>query len=223
GTSFSSYDQSIRTYTDYHFSSTFSMGLGYRYYNYQFTAPGRPAEQAHFPFVRLAWLPMQNLYLGGMLGVVVSHTQGSSRQEVNAGGLGYLDYYLEHAHLSIYGGQEPELTNGLAGAGLFRFVRGNIFYDFTRRLRGNVGGGFGESVGSGNDFNGQIISWGVGLSDQMSKWLSVYARFVQLRVTENSSNKQFIPSSIQAGREAVGDYFVVGFNVSAQAFIWSWQ
>ena len=54
-----------------------------------------------------------------------------------------------------------------------------MLYDFTRRLTGSVGGGYSESSGTG--FNGQFISWGVGLSDRMNRWLSVYARFVQLR------------------------------------------
>jgi hypothetical protein len=216
----SSYDQSIRTYTDYHFSDRFSLGAGYRFYDFQFSRPGLPSEQAHYPFVRATWLPMQNLYFEGMVGVVISHTQGSSQQAVNPGGMGALEYDLQHAHLKIYGGQQPEVTSGLAGAGLFRFVRGNIFYDFTPRLTGNVGAGFGESQGS--NYDGQIISWGLGLNDRVNKWLSVYTRFVELRREETTSS-QFLPSGTQNGKEAVGDYFVVGFNVSVEAFRWSWQ
>ena len=134
--------------------------------------------------MRATWVPMQNLYLAGMVGVVISHTQGTNQQAVNPGGLGLrFEYDFQHAHLKIYGGQQPELTSGLAGAGLFRYVRGNIFYDFTRRLTGNVGGGdLVQSQGSGYD--GQLISWGVGLNDRMNKWLSVYTKFVQLRRNE---------------------------------------
>ncbi len=214
------YYQGISTVTEYHFSNRFSLGAGYRFYDFRFTAPGRPGEQAHWPFVRIAWQPMRNLYLSGIVGVVISHTQGNSEQAINPAGLGLLEYDVQHGHLKIYGGQEPQLTSSLGGAGEIRQVRGEILYDFTRRLTGNAGAGFYELHGTGVD--AQLISWGFGLTDRVDKWLSVYARFVQLRRNETTS-RQFLPTGTQNGREAVGNYFVVGFNASVEAFRWSWQ
>jgi hypothetical protein len=215
-----SYNQSISTVTEYHFSDRFSLGAGYRFYDFIFTAPGRPGEQAHWPYVRVAWQPMKNLYLSGIVGVVISYTQGTSRQTVNPGGLGLLDYDFHHGHLKIYGGQEPQLTSGFGGAGETKEVRGEILYNFTRRLAGNAGAGFYDLRGAG--VNAQLISWGFGLTDRVDKWLSVYARFVQIRRTETASS-QFLPTGTQNGREAVGNYFIVGFNASVEAFRWSWQ
>jgi hypothetical protein len=163
---------------------------------------------------------VKNLYLEGMVGVVISHTQGTNEQAVNPGGLGLLEYNFERARLKIYGGQEPELTSGFGGAGNIQEVRGSLLYDFTRRLTGSVGAGFYEAHAS--NYDGQLISWGVGLTNRVNNWISVYTRFVQLRRNETASN-QFLTSDTQSGREAVGDYFVVGFNVSVEALRWSWQ
>jgi hypothetical protein len=215
-----SYDQSVRTVTEYHFSDHFSLGPGYRFFDFRFSSPGRPGEEAHWPFVRAAWQPTENLYLSAIAGVVVSYAQGNSRQAVNVGGEGLLEYHLQRTHLKIYGGQQPELTAGAGGAGNTQEVRGELLYDFTRRLTGRAGAGFFDSHGTG--FNGQLISWGVGTNYRANKWLSAHVNFVQLHRIETTS-RQFLPVGTQNGREAVGDYFVVGFDVSFEALRWSWQ
>ncbi|HTC87390.1 MAG TPA: hypothetical protein VK686_03770 [Bryobacteraceae bacterium] len=221
GNNNSSYNQNVTALAEYHFSDRLSIGPGYRFYDFRFTAPGVPGEYAQWPFVRITLLPIRNLYLSGMAGIVISHTQGTNEQAVNPGGIGSLQYDLHHAHLKIYGGQEPELTSGLSGAAEIRGVRGVLLYDFTPRLTGSAGGGFFQVLGSG--FDGQLISWGFGLSDRVNKWMSVYARFVQLRRTETTTTASLLPSGSVNGQEAVGDYFVVGLSASIEAFRWSWQ
>lgn len=216
-----SFGQGISAHTDYSFSDSFSLGAGYRYYDFQFTGPGRADAQAHWPFGRLVWSPAKNLHLSGIVGVIISHTQGTSTYNVNPAGLGLLQYEFYHGRMSIYGGQEPELVSALGGVGIIRSVRGNVVYEFTPRLSGEVGGGYSESSGTG--FNGEFISWGVGLSDRLDRWVSVTARFVQVRINETSANRQFLPNSLQNGREAVGNYVVIGMNISLEAFRWSWQ
>ncbi len=215
-----SFEQSVSTFTEYHFSDRFSLGGGYRFYDFRFTFPGRPGEEAHWPFVKVGWQALPNLYLSGIVGVVYSYTQGTDRQAINVGGLGLAEYNWERLHLKIYGGQQPELTSGFGAAGNVQEVRGIAIYDFTRRLTGSVGGGYYQSNGTG--FRGQLISWGAGVNDRVNKYLSVYAKFVQIRRNETTSS-QFLPSGTQSGKEAVGDYFVVGFTASVEAFRWSWQ
>jgi hypothetical protein len=215
-----SYEQSVSTFTEYHFSDRFSLGGGYRFYDFRFTFPGRPGEEAHWPFVKVGWEPFPRFYLSGIVGVVYSYTQGNNRQAVNVGGLGLAQYDLERWHFKVYGGQQPELTSGFGAAGNVQEVRGVILYDFTRRLTGTAGGGYYQSNGTG--FNGQLVSWGVGLNDRVNKYLSVYTKFVELRRNETTSS-QFLPSGTQSGKEAVGNYFIVGFTASIEAFRWSWQ
>jgi hypothetical protein len=215
-----SYEQGVSTFTDYHFSDRFSLGAGYRFYDFRFTFPGRPGEQAHWPFLKVGWSPLRNLYLSGIVGVVIAYTQGNSRQSVNVGGLGLAQYDLQRLHLKLYGGQQPELTSGFGGAGNVQEVRGVATYDITRRITFSAGGGYFQSNGTG--FNGQLISWGAGFSDRLNKYLAGYVKFVQLRRNETTSS-EFLPSGTQNGKEAVGDYFIVGFNASVEAFRWSWQ
>lgn len=215
-----SFEQGLSTFTDYHFNSRFTLGLGYRFYDFRFTFPGRPGAEAHWPFVRTSWQPIENLYLQGIVGVVISYTQGTDRQAVNVGGIGLATYDLQRAHFKIYGGQQPELTSGFSGAGTLKEVRGELIYDFTHRLSGRVGGGYFDSNGSG--FNGQLISWGVSMNYRINRWLSSHAGFVQLRRNETTSS-EFLPSGTQNGKEAVGNYFVFGLNASVEAFRWSWQ
>jgi hypothetical protein len=215
-----SYGQSIGTVTEYHFSDRFYLGPGYRFYDFMFSQPGRPGEQAHWPFLRAGWQPLRNFSISGNVGVIISYTQGSNRQSVNPGGIGLLEYDLPRARLKIYGGEEPELTSSFGTAGTLRSVRGHILYDFTPRLTGTAGGGFYEL--NGNGVNAQLISWGFGLSQRLNKWLRAYANFVQIRRTETTSS-QFLPAGNQNGQEAVGDYFVVGFSASVEALRWSWQ
>ena len=219
------YGQSIGISTQYHFSDRFSVGPGYRFYDSRSTAPGEPDAETHWPFVRATWQPLRNLYLEGMVGVLISHVQGDSRQAVNPGGWGLLEYKLQRARLKLYGGQEPLLVSGLGGAGgITRFARAGILYDFTQRLTGNAGVGYDELQTSGNGIqqDAQLISWGFGLSDRVNKWLEVFARFTQLRRQETAS-RQFLPTGSEYGRQGTGNYIVVGFNVSVEAFRWSWQ
>ena len=216
----SSFDQSISALTEYHFTNHFTLGFGYRFYDFRFTAPGQPGEEAHEPHLRLAWAPIENLYLSGTVGVVVAYTQGTNKQAVSPSGTGQLEYYFHHAHLSVYGGQEPEVsTLGHGSAGQYRGVRGRLVYQFTRRLSGSAGGGYYQVFGAG--VNSQLISWGFRLNNRVNRWLSVYAGFTEIRRNGTGSN-QFVFGG-PSGREAVGNYFMVGFTASTEAFRWSWQ
>lgn len=216
----SAFDQGIATYSEYHLNDRLSLGPGYRFYDYRFTAPGQPDEQAHWPFARIAWTPMENLELSGIVGVVFFKTQGNSSPEIYPGGLGKLEYDIQRGRLTIYGGQEPQLTASFGTAGQLRNVRGIFEYQFTKQLTGYAGGGFYESNGTG--FNGQLISLGVGLTQRVNQSLSVYAKFIQLRRNE-SGQSQFLPNGLQSGQEAVGNYIVVGLSIWMEAHRWSWQ
>ncbi len=215
---YTSYGQSIGGTTEYHFSERFSLGATYRYYYALSNIPGRPGEQSHGIYVRPVWQPMENLSLSGHVGIMISHLQGTNQENVALGGSGQLTYSFRRARLTIYGGQEP--TALVSSTGKTRFVNGSISYTFTQRLTGTVGAGYYEF--SGTQFSGQIISWGVGLSDRVNKWLVVYARFLEIDRTETASS-QFLPSGMQNGQGATGNYFTVGLNVSVEAFRWSWQ
>ena len=211
--------QSVNIDTDYHFNERFSLGAGYRFYDFRNPGPGRPDTEAHWIYGKVTWFATKNLYLSGQGGIVISHDEGSSTL-VNPGGLAQLEYKFHHGHVSLYGGQEPALNSALGGVGEFRGVRGNVIYNFTQRTSGSAGGAFYQSIGPG--FNGQVITWGVGVSNRVNKSVSVFTRFVQIRVTETADN-QFLPGGLQNGREAVGDYFIVGMSVSIEALRWSWQ
>ena len=45
-----------------------------------------PAQEAHWPFAQVGLAArLQNLYLSGIVGVVIAHTQGNSRQSGQCG------------------------------------------------------------------------------------------------------------------------------------------
>lgn len=215
-----SFGQYVSTATDYHYSGRLSFGAGYRYLDFRFTAPGQPGQQAHLPFVRSSWQATRHLYLSGMVGVVIAHTQGISGDKVNVAGTGLITYTFERGLVSVSGGQEPTLTSAFGNVGLVRGFRGNVLYDFTPRLTGSVGGSFYNLTGTG--FNGDFASWGVGLSQRMNRWLTVNAKFIQIRRVEDASN-QFLPNNNASGQWAVGDYAIIGLAVSFEAFRWSWR
>jgi hypothetical protein len=217
-----SFEQSVRTDTDYHFSGRFSLGAGYRYYDWRFTRPGLPGEQAHWPFARTSWKAMENLYLSGIVGIVISHTQGQSGEHVDPAGIGLIEYQFRRGTVSLSGGQEPSLTSAFGGVGELRGFRGNVIYQFTPRLTGSVGGSYYDA--SGSSFSGQFATWGVGLSQRVNRWLSFNARFIQVREDDTGSNQFFASgSNFSRGQWAVGDYYIVGLAVSFEAFRWSWQ
>jgi hypothetical protein len=201
-----SFYQGVTAATDYHFTERFSLGVGNRFYDFRFTNPGQPGELADWPFVRASWTPIENFYVEGTVGAVISHTQGQSSNQVNPAGLALLEYRFRRGRLSINGGQEPALTTVFGGVGEYRGVNGNVLYYFTRRLTGSVGGSF-------YDFTGP---------QRVNKWLSVNTRFVEIRRNETGTN-QFLPSGNQNGQWAVGNYYIVGLAVSIEAFRWSWQ
>ena len=202
------YLQTFGTFTEYHFSNQFSLGPGFRYYDFRFTNSGRPGENAQWPFMRLRWRPIENLSLVGRVGVVIIHNQGTSGEKVEPGGMGWLTYSFPRGQVQIHGGQEPVVLPTFGGGGQIRLVTGLVTYNFTQRLTGVAGGGYDEEFGSG--YNGKIISWGGRLNERVNKWLGVYAAFTQLRRDVNGSN-------------ATGNYFTLGLNISVEAFRWSWQ
>ena len=217
-----SYFQGLYTGTDYHFSNRFSVGAGYRFYDWRFTFPGQPGQQAHWPFVRASWQATKNLLFYGMVGPVISHTQGQGDQ-LNPAGLGSIEYSWRRGTISLSGGQEPSFTSALGSVGLLRGFRGDILYYFTPRLLGSAGGSFYDATG--NDFSGQFASWGLGLSQRVNKWLSLNTRFIEIKQNETGSSR-FVASG-SAGEEqgewATGDYFIVGLSASFEAFRWSWR
>ena len=219
GGSRTSYYQGVTTETDYHFTNRVALGLGYRFYDFRFSLPGAPDEQAHWPYLHGIWEPKENLYLSGTIGVVVSHAQGQGDQ-VNPGGIGQLEYRYKRGKLSVYGGQEPFITSAFGSVGNIRQVNGSASYDITQRITASAGGGYFEL--SGDNFDGKFASWGVGFSDRLTRWLSVNTRFVQVRRNETGQN-QFLPSGNQNGQWAVGNYYIVGMAVSFEAIRWSWQ
>jgi hypothetical protein len=221
GNNRTSYYQGANGSLDYHLTSRFSLGAGFQFFDFRSTAPGLPGQQTYWPYLRTTWAPMENVFFEGMVGVVVSHTQGMSGDSVNPAGTGQISYnFSQRGHVAIFGGREPEVTSAFGSVGEVSSVRGNLLYDFTQRLTGTAGGGFYEL--DGNGFNGKFISWGVGLSDRVNKWLSVNTRFIQVRSNETGSN-QFLTSGTKSGQWAVGNYYVVGLAVSIEAFRWSWQ
>ncbi len=221
-TSSDSFAQDVTTTTDYHFTSRFSLGAGYRFYDWRFTFPGQPGQEAHWPFARFTWEAARGLSLSGMAGIVISHTQGQGDQ-VNPAGTGLVAYQFRHGLFSLAGGQEPSLTSAFGTVGLVRGFRGNVLYYFTHRLTGTAGGSFYDLSGSG--FNGDFASWGLGLSDRVNKWLSLNARFIEIRRNESGQN-QFLTTGAggaEQGKWATGDYFIVGLAISFEAFRWSWR
>lgn len=215
-----SFEQSVSAITDYHFTGSFSLGLGYRFYDFRFTFPGQPGQQAHWAFARLVYQLTRDVSLSGIVGPVITHTQGENGDQVNPAGLGLLEYRFERGTASIYGGQEPSLTSTFGTVGIIRGFRGTLLYDFTSRLTGIAGGSYYESTG--DEFNGKFVSWGVSLTQRLNRYFDCYAKFVQLRRNETASSP-FLPSGTSSGQWAVGDYYIVGLSVSFEAFRWSWR
>ncbi len=214
------YSQLVSAFLEYRFSEKFSAGPGYRFYDFRFTEPGEPGAEAHWPFLRIQWLPTKQILFQGNVGPVYSYTFGTDRQTVNVAGIGLLEYRFHRGRFSVYGGQEPEVTPGLGGAGILRLVTGHISYEVTRRMTAGFGAAFYDS--SSNRVDGQLITWGPSLIDRLNNWLTVSTRFVQVR-RNLSGPSQFLPEDNMQGTEAVANYIVVGMSVSFEAFRWSWQ
>jgi hypothetical protein len=218
-----SYAQSLYTDTDYRFSPRFSAGLGYRFYDWRFSFPGVPGEQAHWPLARATWQATRNFYLSALAGPVIAHRQGNAGPNLNPAGLGSIGYNWRRGTVSLSGGQEPSLTSVFGTVGLIRGFRANIIYYFTPQLTGSVGGSFYEARGTG--LSSDFASWGLGLSQRVNKWLALNARFIEIK-QEQSGQAEFLPSTVtnpDQGEWASGDYFILGMSVSFEAFRWSWR
>ena len=93
------YGQGASTTNEYHFTDRFALGAGYRYYDFQFSAPGKPDAQAHWPFALANWYPTKNLYLSGTAGIAITHTQGMGYKE-NFAGIALVEYSFHRGHLT---------------------------------------------------------------------------------------------------------------------------
>lgn len=215
-----SYTQGFSLLAMYHYNDRLAFGPGYRFYDFRFTVPGRPGAEAHWPHLSINWVPIENLYFTGIIGPVVTYTFGTDRQTIDVGGIGSLKYIFRRGHVEAYGGQAPDSTAGLSGSGTIRYVRGTVGYELTRRLTASASGGFNQLQGSGVD--AQLITYGVGLNDRVNRWLNVFVRYTGIRRNETAPS-QFLPNQTISGREAVGNYYLLGFSVSIEAYRWSWQ
>ena len=215
-----SYAQSISNLALYHYSDRLEFGPGYRFYDFRFTFPDRPGSEAHWAYLDINWIPLENLYFTGTIGPVFTYTFGTDKQAVEPGGVASLKYAFQRGHAEIIGGQEPDLTAGLSGAGTLDFVRGNLSYELTRRLTASAGGGYNQLSGTG--VNAQLVVYGVGVNDRINRWLNVYVRYTGIRRTVTAP-QQFLPNSTTSGQEATGNYFIIGFSAAIEAYRWSWQ
>jgi hypothetical protein len=215
-----SYAQGFSLLAMYHYNNQLDFGPGYRFYDFRFSVPGRPGAESQWPHLAINWTPLQNLYLSGFIGPVVSYTFGNDRQSVDVAGLGSLKYVFRRGRIEAYGGQTPDSTAGLSGAGTIQFIRGTVAYELSRRLTANAGGGFNELQGTG--VNAQLITYGVGVNDRINRWLNVFVRYTGVRRNETAPS-QFLPNETVSGKEAVGNYYIVGLSVSFEAYRWSWQ
>ena len=215
-----SFAQGFSLLAMYHYNDRLDFGPGYKFYDFRFTVPGRPGSEAHWPFLDVNWIPIENLYLSGQVGPVVTYTFGTNRQTIDVGGIASVRYVFRRGHADVYGGQEPDMTAGLSGAGTLDYVRGTVAYELSRRLTANAGAGYNELKGTG--INAQLIVYGVGLNERVNRWLNVFVRYTGVRRTVTAPS-QFLPGETTSGQEAVGNYYVIGFSVWTEAFRWSWQ
>ena len=215
-----SFLQILSLSSQYHFNETFSMGPGYNFYDFRFTAPGVPGNEVHWPYLRVGWSPIKNLTAEGRVGPVFGYTFGTDKQTVDVAGVAEVTYTFRRGMFEIYGGQEPSLTAGLAGAGSSKTGRGEFTYDLTRRLSFHAGTSYYDITGRG--VSAQIWTYGGGFNEQVRPWMVVYARYVGLQSNINAPSPVFVPTGIALGAPVTANYFLIGVNLAVQLHHWSW-
>lgn len=203
-------------------SETFSVGPGYKFYDLEFTLPSDPNSEAHWPVADAIWMPIKNMRAEGYVGPIVSYnTSGLNRGRVEPGGLLSVRYHFGHVNVGIGGGQEPGLSSGIGAGGINRSGRGDFTWDMTKFLRMDGGAGYYEIMPPGAD--AKLFSYGVGLSERVSKYLIVYARYIGFRREYSGApNPVALPSGVVIGQEATGNYYVIGATIAFEALRWSW-
>jgi hypothetical protein len=202
-----SYAQHAQILQSYKLSPYITIGPGYRYYDFRFTVPGRPGADAHWMFANIAFIPIENLTVTGFAGPVVTYTFGTNKQGVDPAGLGIADFRFPRGDIQVRGGQVPSLTAGLGGAGKRKYVRGGVSYQLTRRLTASFGASFNQFQAVG--VHAQLIAYGTEATYRMTGWLTAFARYRGLRVTKR--------------REAVANYYILGFSFAFEALRRSFQ
>ncbi|HUO04939.1 MAG TPA: hypothetical protein VMU16_07050 [Candidatus Binataceae bacterium] len=202
-------------------SSTFSMGPGYKFYDMEFTLSSEPNSQAHWPVADFIWMPIENMRMEGYVGPIVAYnTSGVNRTRVDPGGIFTWRYQYRHMKMGIDGGQEPGLSAGIGAGGITRLGSGDFTWDLTKTVRFDTGGGYYEFMPPGAD--AKFFSYGAGLSQRVSSWMVVYARYLGFQ-REYSGAPVALPTGITIGQTAVANYYMIGATFAVEAFRWSWQ
>lgn len=192
-------------------------GLGYTFADFRFSnlAP----SEAHTPQLLAHWKPTPRLAVDLSGGLVAIDNFGgpSGSFLVRPAGTGALTFLGERWTVTVSGGQQANITGGLGGAGLSRFVTGVINYALRRHTSLNFGATYAEYIGGGA--NGSFASYGGGISNQPRKWLTLFALYQGFSSSLSSVSSAPVSAfTVTPGTTARSNVYMVGLKIAFDAY-----
>jgi hypothetical protein len=196
-------------------SPTLRGGLGYQFFDFRFSDAPSPV-QAHFPQLEMHWEASHQLSFGGSAGPILFEKPQGEGQEVKLGYDGSLGYETDRWDLSVRGGQGPGITpNG--GAGLTRSALSDIKYAWTRRFSLFTSMSYYELEGGGAPL--QLLIYGAGISEQVTRSISVSVQYVAIREYGSSGDGvTAAPAGPLIGTTTSANALILGATIPLEVF-----
>jgi hypothetical protein len=192
-------------------------GLGYTFTDFRFS--NEPPGEAHTPQLVAHWSPTERLKVDLAGGFVAIDNFGgpSGSFLVRPAGNGALTFLGERWTITLSGGQIANLTGGLGGVGLNRFVNAVISYALQRHTFANFGASYYDYVGGGA--NGSFASIGASLSSQPRKWLTLFAQYQGFSNSVSAASSAPLGAfTVPVGKTANTNTYTLGIKIAFDAY-----
>lgn len=163
--------QGLNLGEEYKASEQTRFGLTYEFDEMRFSRYSR--SEAHFPRVYLDWTPSSRLKVKIELGPIVSR-RSNEAASVQPGFQLTGKYSLRRLTSEISAAQTPATVTGFAGTGLLMTTRGYVSGALSRRV--SIDAGVDWYRFTGNGFDAQILSYGIGATYRVNRNVTVFTQ-----------------------------------------------
>lgn len=222
----SSFGQGTMLSADHPVTEEVKVGGQYNFTDFRFTSDYLPVE-SHWPQARLSISPSDQIEVLLRLGPIVFYSFGGStplvtRQSgwnINPGGLLTAQYAGENLRISLNGGQQPGLSDGLSGAALNRTTTLSLQRTLTRRLLAYLNVGFLDISSSGSD--SQLLMYTIGTTYRYERNWYLTAQYQCSRNLYSGTSAA--TAGVPPNQQTVSNLLLVGVLWTPDPRRWRWQ
>lgn len=182
----------------------FGIGPGYDFEDFRFS--NEPRQDNNQPSMAAFWAPNARIKITVASGPILISSASGTKTD-----FGYSltsTYVGERVKVTIGSGRAPTLNSGFGGAGINQSAGGTVSYLLGVRTTTFATVYYSDTSGSG--ISTQVLTYGVGIQQQLTRTISIYGSYIGYQTT--------IPGSSSATTNAI----IVGLKFAGMPWRWVW-